>query len=173
MTGEGRKEFDGHSGQTLEEILALEEDLDQESLFSAIWTALWPKYDRVGLDGLSQEEKIVLAVMTLDFEVYNGGYHQFFTNSSREFSPIIVDALQRVGCTKAAGLTQQAIDPAQNLRAAHRGGWFFTQPGGWTLMDPTMQNCIRLTSSFLTSLPEAAISISFLTLSVKTETESP
>jgi len=41
--------------------------------------------------------------------VNNGEYDQFFVNSSREFAPIVVDALQRIGCMKTATITQKAI----------------------------------------------------------------
>src|SRR5262249_9598931 len=42
-------------------------------------------------------------------EVNNGGYRQFFWNSSRRFAPIIVDSLQRIECERTAVLTGRAI----------------------------------------------------------------
>jgi Domain of unknown function (DUF4375) len=50
----------------------------------------------------------VLAVEALEREVNNGGYSQFFVNSS-EFAPTIVEALERIGCKKTATITQRAI----------------------------------------------------------------
>jgi hypothetical protein len=52
----------------------------------------------------------VLAVEALEREVNNGGYEQFFVNSSREFAPMVVGALQRIGCKKTANITQKAIE---------------------------------------------------------------
>jgi hypothetical protein len=48
-------------------------------------------------------------VEALEREVNNGGYDQFFTNSSRKFAPTIVDSLRRIGCRKTATITQKAI----------------------------------------------------------------
>ena len=58
---------------------------------------------------LTDEERVVLAVEALEREVNNGGYDQFFVNSSREFAPTVVAALQRIGCKKTAAITQRAI----------------------------------------------------------------
>jgi hypothetical protein len=52
---------------------------------------------------------LVLAVLALDREVNNGGYHQFFWNSSRRFAPIVAASLRRVGRAEAATLTEKAI----------------------------------------------------------------
>jgi hypothetical protein len=46
----------------------------------------------------------------LESEVNNGGYNLFFTNSSKEYTPVIVQALSRIGCLRAAEITQKAID---------------------------------------------------------------
>jgi len=48
-------------------------------------------------------------VEALEREVNNGGYDQFFVNSSREFAPIIVGALQRIDCNRTASITQRAL----------------------------------------------------------------
>jgi len=54
--------------------------------------------------------------------VNNGGYDQFFTNSSREFASTIVDSLQHIGCKKTADITQKAI------KALVTSGWSATLP---------------------------------------------
>jgi hypothetical protein len=41
--------------------------------------------------------------------VNNGGYHQFFANSSGKFAATAVSALQRIVCKKTAHITQRAI----------------------------------------------------------------
>jgi uncharacterized protein DUF4375 len=48
---------------------------------------------------LTDEENLVLGVMALDREVTNGGYYQFFLNSSRWFVAVILDYLRRIECT--------------------------------------------------------------------------
>ena len=49
-------------------------------------------------------------VEMLEAEVNNGGYSQFFTNTSKYAVPYVVEALNKIGKTDAAELTQRAID---------------------------------------------------------------
>jgi hypothetical protein len=53
--------------------------------------------------------------MALDREANNGGYDQFFVNSSRKYASTIVGALERTGCHATAALTQRAIEES-NLK---------------------------------------------------------
>ncbi|MGO9087371.1 MAG: DUF4375 domain-containing protein [Candidatus Sulfotelmatobacter sp.] len=62
-----------------------------------------------GEEELTGDERLVLAVMALQREVNNGGYSQFFTNSSRRFASTIVEYLYRTGCVKTAAITERAI----------------------------------------------------------------
>lgn len=100
--------FDGYSGQSTDELLALQGQYRTDSLVIAFEEALLQKADRDGLSSLSVEERMVLAVEALEREVNNGGYDQFFLNSP-ESVPGIVAALQTIGCAEIAALTQQAI----------------------------------------------------------------
>jgi hypothetical protein len=52
--------------------------------------------------------------MALQREVNNGGYHQFFANSSCKYAPTVVPALESLGSNATAALTQRALD-ALNL----------------------------------------------------------
>ncbi len=104
------KWLDGYSGQTVDELLALEGAYRIDSLVVAFAQALDQKAVRAGESALSTEERIIVAIEALEREVNNGGYRQFFLNSSREFAPMIVDALVRIGCPKVAATTQDAID---------------------------------------------------------------
>jgi hypothetical protein len=101
--------LDGCSGQTVEELLALEGKYRTDALVLAFEEAIRQKAKRDESQALTDEERILLAVEALEREVNNGGYHQFFTNSSREFAPTIVYSLQRIGCKKTAMITQKAI----------------------------------------------------------------
>jgi hypothetical protein len=104
------KWLDEYSGQTTDELIALEGEYRTDSLVLAFEQALDQKLERVGEHNLSQEELVVLAIEALEREVNNGGYDQFFFNSSNEYTSIIVDSLNRIGCTETATLTQRAID---------------------------------------------------------------
>ena len=106
----GPKWLDGYSGQSADELLSLEGKYRTDSLVLAFEQAINRKVEQKGLQTLTDEEHIVLAVEALEREVNNGGYDQFFVNSSREFVPTIVGALQRIGCKKTAIITQRAIE---------------------------------------------------------------
>jgi hypothetical protein len=101
-----------YSGQTVEQLLSLEGEYRIGSLVLAFEQALDQRMAREGRDSLSlgAEEQVILAIEALEREVNNGGYSLFFENSTREFAPIIVQALVRIGCPKTAEITQRAID---------------------------------------------------------------
>jgi hypothetical protein len=100
----------GYSGQTVDEILALADKYRTDSLVVALEEAVQQKLERVGEQKLSEEERTILAIEALEREVNNGGYSQFFTNSSSEYAPIIVDALMRIDCPEVGKLTRRAIE---------------------------------------------------------------
>ncbi len=99
--------LNGYSGQTVEELLALEGKYRIDSLVAAFEQAILQKAERG--DDLTPEERIVLAVEALQREINDGGYDQFFVNSPASASGIVA-ALQRIGCVKTASITQTAID---------------------------------------------------------------
>jgi hypothetical protein len=101
--------LDGYSGETVEELLALEGKYRTDSLVLAFEEAIRQREKHDASRTLSDQERVVLAVEALEREVNNGGYDQFFTNASRQFAPAIVDALERIGCTKTAAITRKAI----------------------------------------------------------------
>jgi hypothetical protein len=106
----GPKWLDGYSGESVEQLLSLEGKYRTDSLVVAFEQGIHQKAERGGAQNLTTEERIVLAVEALEREVNDGGYDQFFVNSSREFAPIIVGALQRIGCKKTANITQKAVE---------------------------------------------------------------
>jgi hypothetical protein len=106
--------LDGYSGETVDELIALEGKYRTDSLVLAFEQAMDQKASRFGIDKLTAEERVILAVEALEREVNNGGYDQFFVNSSREYASIIVDALRRIGCPKTAEITQKALRLVQN-----------------------------------------------------------
>ena len=103
------KWFDEYSGQSTDELIALEGKYRTDSLVCAFEQVIQQKAVIIGDDSLTDEERVILAVEALEREVNNGGYVQFFFNS-KEYAPIVVDALNRIGCAETAALTQEAID---------------------------------------------------------------
>ena len=99
--------FDAYKGQTTDELLALEGAFRTDSLVAAFEQAIQQK---PADQPLSKEERYVLAIEALEREVNNGGYGQFFINSSHDYLDVIVEALEAVRCPKVAALTRRAIE---------------------------------------------------------------
>ena len=96
-----------YEAQTAAELVACKYSHRIDSLLCAFEEGI---RNKVALQGsVSDEERLVLAVMELDREVNNGGHGQFFKNSSRRFAPIIVDYLQRIQCDQTATVVADAI----------------------------------------------------------------
>ncbi|PYV26956.1 MAG: hypothetical protein DMG27_05210, partial [Acidobacteria bacterium] len=100
-----------YTGQTTSELIACKNSHSIDSLLCAFEWGIQAKAKAgpAGEGSLTGEERLVLAVMALNREVNNGGYDQFFVNSSRRFVPIIVDSLRRIGCAATAAITERAI----------------------------------------------------------------
>jgi hypothetical protein len=104
------KWLESYSGQSTEQLLSLQGEYRTDSLVAAFEQGIERKSSAGGEESLTAEEEIVLAVEALEREVNNGGYSQFFLNSSAEYSPMIVNALKRIGCPKTAEITQKAVN---------------------------------------------------------------
>jgi hypothetical protein len=98
-----------YAGESADDLFALSTTHRADSLVVAFETALGQKAASLGTSALTQPELDVLAIEGLEREVNNGGYEQFFLNSSNEFAGIVVEALQRIGCLTTASITQRAI----------------------------------------------------------------
>jgi len=98
-----------YTGQTTSELLALKDTHGVVSLIFAFELGIQNKARQMGESNLTEEERAFLAVQALDREVNNGGFHQFFWNSSRKYTPIVVDSLKRVGLKEFAEITARAI----------------------------------------------------------------
>lgn len=95
--------LESYDGQSTDELLALAGKYRIDSLVLAFEQAIQQKA------APSKEESYVLAVEALEREVNNGGYAQFFGNSSSEHAGVVVEALQAIGCPKTAAMTADAI----------------------------------------------------------------
>jgi len=100
----------GYSGETAEELLSYPAKGQYDALVAAFEKAIQEKAAREGEHTLTDEERVILAVRSLQREVTNGGYDQFFRNSSRKFTSIVVQSLVRISCKQAAKITQMAVD---------------------------------------------------------------
>jgi hypothetical protein len=104
----GLKWLDGYSGQSVAELLGLASVYRVDSIVLAFEQALQQAADRDGIPQLNEAELTILAVESLEREVNNGGYHQFFLNTP-EHAPFVVAALERIACPKTARISALAI----------------------------------------------------------------
>lgn len=102
------KWLDGYSGQSVGELVALASEFRVDSIVLAFEQAIQQTIDRDDLSQLNEAELTILAVESLEREVNNGGYHQFFLNTP-EYAPFVVAALKRIGCPKTVHISDLAI----------------------------------------------------------------
>ena len=100
--------FENTEKLSIAKIVGLEGQYRTDSLICAIEAAVLVKDEDD--DDISEGELTVLAVEAMEREVNNGGFVQFFQNSSWRFSPYLPAALSRIGATKTRALADQAID---------------------------------------------------------------
>ncbi len=98
-----------YSGQSTEELIALGATHRLDSLVLAFEQAIDQKRSDRGDACITIEERFVLAIEAFEREVMNGGFEQFFLNSSVEYAPIIVTALKQIGCPQTALIAERAI----------------------------------------------------------------
>src|SRR5919198_1459435 len=105
----GAEFLQGYSGQTTAQLLAMAPQYRVDSLVLAFEQALDAKEAAAGGLAFTQAERTILAVEALEREVNNGGYSQFFVNSSKEYAAEVVSALERIHCAKTASITARAL----------------------------------------------------------------
>lgn len=59
---------------------------------------------------LSEAERVFFIAQSLEMEVNNGGFNQFFFNSAGNFSGELVAAFEAIGAVKTAEICQRALD---------------------------------------------------------------
>lgn len=98
------KWLEGYSGQSVDELVALASEYRIDSIVLAFEQAIQQTTDRDSLSRLNEAELAILTVESLEREVNNGGYHQFFLNTP-QYAPFIVAALTRIDCSRTAEIT--------------------------------------------------------------------
>jgi hypothetical protein len=68
------------------------------------------RFWRVDFEVLSGPERVFRAVWELEGEVNNGGFSQYFFNSSGALAPFVVDALRSIGANQTAQLLERAVN---------------------------------------------------------------
>ncbi len=76
-----------------------------------IYTELCERFDdgEAGPDSLNEYELTIYVTQTLESEVNNGGFIQFFDNAGGAFADEIVPAFKRIGARKTASICKKAL----------------------------------------------------------------
>lgn len=61
------------------------------------------------IEKLNEHERIIFITQSLEQEVNNGGFSQFFFNSSGDFSNEVADAFVKIGALKTAEICKKAL----------------------------------------------------------------
>ena len=75
-------------------------------------------YDDASFQSMPKTLQIVHLINNLDTEVNNGGFLQFFTNSSGHYTLETIEALDLVGAKQTKGLLEEAIQIIQKHKVA-------------------------------------------------------
>lgn len=94
---------------TIEEYVD-DERLERNKLVIDMWLSICEKCDYGdSIEKLNEYERVFFVTETLEQEVNNGGFSQFFYNSSGDFSNELVDAFTKIGAFKTAEICKKAL----------------------------------------------------------------
>jgi hypothetical protein len=71
------------------------------------------------IDKLTLPQKNFYYNQNLEREINNGGFHQYFSNSSGDFAHETIVSLRGIGAIKTATILQQAIDKFPDCKVPH------------------------------------------------------
>ncbi len=69
---------------------------------------VWHVYEQKGIKGLSKPQLYYLTLWQLDAEVRNGGFSQYYFNSTGDLAGYAIEAAQAVDASELAGIIQKA-----------------------------------------------------------------
>lgn len=101
--------LNGYSGQTTDELIALEGTFRTDSIVVAFAQAINQKAARLGDAHLSTPERVVLAVEAVEDRVNSGGFDSLLRYES-DLVPHIVSSLVAIGADGVADLARSAIE---------------------------------------------------------------
>ena len=93
-------------------ILSLISGLTMAQEYPASFDAVSDKQDALGFEALNDKELAIYTIWWLEAEVNNGGFHQYFWNSTGDNAGAALKSLNKIGATKTASLLKQAMEVA-------------------------------------------------------------
>jgi hypothetical protein len=91
---------------SIDDVLANE---DGTAFGIALSDLVFPRWDRDGYEALTPAEQIAYCIDALEREVNNGGFRQFFENSSGDTAMETIASLEAIGAKRVAKLVRRAI----------------------------------------------------------------
>jgi len=64
----------------------------------------------LGFDALTEPERVVFCLDKLEQEINNGGFEQYFHNSSGDFAAVTPSALRAMGASQVASIVEKALE---------------------------------------------------------------
>lgn len=96
-------------GATADEILSHDNDNLKDEMLNALIWRLDHKIETRGWTNLTQVEQHIVAVYAMEGEILDGGFNQYFFNSTGEDAEIALAGLEEMGATSAVGLLERAM----------------------------------------------------------------
>ena len=113
-------------GKTVADVMRHRGEADDQALDANIGFILLDKEERRGLASFTAPERHVYAVQGMSREVNNGGFEQFFFNSSGELAFDLVPGLEAIGSRANLSIARRALERfgkpgslAEEARHAH------------------------------------------------------
>jgi hypothetical protein len=86
--------------------------MDKNQILIELSESKHTKFGKEDFDTQSVPQKVFSSIWSLESEVYNGGFSQYFQNFSSETAGFVVEALEKVGASKTADVCRRAIATA-------------------------------------------------------------
>lgn len=103
-------------GQNILDVVGRFNGENLEPIYSDITIILSEKENKSGLNSFNAEQLLIYSIINLIDEVNNGGYEQFFRNSSGSMSPIILTSLKSIEAEEYYLITKEALDRFGNIK---------------------------------------------------------
>ena len=97
-------------GRTYKEVLKHQDDAEPYEILSNLSAIIMYKEQDHGMASLSQQERYIYVIDGMLKEVNNGGFSQFFFNSTGELSYDLVPALEAIGSTLFKAIAAKAVE---------------------------------------------------------------
>ncbi len=97
-------------GKTVKDVVGQRGNADDWELVSNIGFILFEKDQKQGFNSFSTPERYFFIIEGMMREVNNGGFNQFFFNSTGQRADVLVPALEAINSVEAKKIAQQAVD---------------------------------------------------------------